>query len=558
VWSPDGNKIVFQSLRNGTYYQVYTMNADGTSQINLSNGAAADYQPSWSPDGAKIAFASERDHAGAPGIYVMNSNGSAQTRLTFSSEVVRDEQPAWSRDASKIAFVSTRDGNKEIYLMNANGSNPVRLTNTLENDDAPYWSADGTKIVFRSDRERDAFDPTAQLWTMNTDGSNQALIAGNSFGDYSPSWNTSGNQSPVASSGGPYSGVVAQNVPFSGTGSFDPDGSIGSYSWMFGDGGGGSGVSPTHAYASAGTYTVTLTVTDNLGAQTGATTATSITTAASEQYLANFNLSALARQPYTNESSYWNDILRAAYPNGQSSMLLAVRELGKTLFESSEYAARNRDNHWYVYDLYETYLMREPDAPGWAFWESECTVSGREQVRRAFDECGEFAGIVATLTPTGAPSSTVSSLASTRVDPFNQPGNGLTSRDAEWSVSLLSLPGRAGLDLGLSLSYSSMIWTHSGPYIYFDEDNGWPSPGFRLGFPTIQERVFDAQAGCNVYLLISGGSRVSLRQLGTSNVYEAADSSYLQLLDYGSSLLLRTTDGTQLNYQLFNNEWRCT
>ena len=97
----------------------------------------------------------------------------------------------------------------------------------------------------------------------------------------------------------------------------------------------------------------------------------------------------------------------------------------------------------------------------------------------------------------------VSSIASARVDPFNQPGNDPTSRDTEWSVLLLSLPGRAGLDLGLSLSYSSMVWTRSGPYIYFDEDNGWPSPGFRLGFPTIQEKVFDAQAGDNVYLMIS-------------------------------------------------------
>src|SRR5439155_8839538 len=235
------------------------------------------------------------------------------------------------------------------------------------------------------------------------------------------SWSTSttGNQSPVANSGGPYSGVIAQNLPFNGNGSFDPDGTISGYAWNFGDGGTGSGVSPTHTYASAGTYTVTLVVTDNLGAQTTATTTTSITTAGAEQYLANFDLSALARQPNSNESSYWNDILRAAFPNGQSSMLLAVRELGKTLFESSEYAARNRDNHLYVYDLYKTYLMREPDTSGWAFWENECTVSGREQVRRAFDECGEFAGIVATLTPSGAPSSNVSSLASARVDPFN-------------------------------------------------------------------------------------------------------------------------------------------
>jgi len=581
-WSPDGTKIIFQSLRNGAYYQVYSMNADGSSQLNVSNGVTADNQPSWSPNGSQIAFASERDHAGAPGVYVMNANGSNQTRLTFTSAPFRDEQPVWSRDGMKVAFVSTRDSvvetwqetdddggliqksaihtNKEIYLMNADGSNQVRLTNTLENDDSPCWSPDNTKIVFRSEREREAFDPTPQLWTMNTDGTNQAAIADNVFGDSSPGWtaNAAGNQSPIANSGGPYTGLIAQNVAFSGAGSFDPDGTIASYLWSFGDGGTGSGITPTHAYATAGTYNISLTVTDNLGAPTTANTTATITTAGSEPYLANFNQFALGRAPYQNESTYWNDILRAAYPNGQASMILAVRELGKTLFESSVYAARNRDNHWYVYDLYKTYLMREPDAPGWAYWESAVPGAGRENVRRAFDECGEFASIIATLRPTGSPSSTVSSLASARVDPFNQPGNGLAARDAEWSVSLLSLPGRAGLDLGLSLSYSSMVWTHSGPYIYFDEDNDWPSPGFRLGFPAVQERVFDAQAGRNVYLLIAGGSRVSLRQLGTSNVYEASDSSYLQLIDYGGSLLVRTTDGTQLTYQSFNNEWRCT
>lgn len=81
-----------------------------------------------------------------------------------------------------------------------------------------------------------------QLRMINADGTNQTLLAGNGFGDYSPSWNVNGNQPPVASSGGPYSGVVAQNVSFSGSGSFDPDGSVSSYSWSFGDGGTGSGV----------------------------------------------------------------------------------------------------------------------------------------------------------------------------------------------------------------------------------------------------------------------------------------------------------------------------
>ncbi|HWN11639.1 MAG TPA: DUF5050 domain-containing protein [Pyrinomonadaceae bacterium] len=218
VWSPDGSKIMFQSLRNGQYYQIYVMNADGTNQLNVSNGIAADYQPSWSPDGSKIAFASERDQAGRPNIYVMNANGSNQTRLTFTGEPFRDEQPAWSRDATTIAFVSTRDSvietwqetddeggilnrsrvltNKEVYKMNADGSNQIRLTNTLENDDSPYWSPDGTQIIFRSDRERECCDPADQVWLMNGDGINQINLSNNIFGDHGPSWSVNVSNAP--------------------------------------------------------------------------------------------------------------------------------------------------------------------------------------------------------------------------------------------------------------------------------------------------------------------------------------------------------------------------
>ncbi|HWN11913.1 MAG TPA: PKD domain-containing protein [Pyrinomonadaceae bacterium] len=579
-WSPDGAKIVFQSFRNGVHYQIYVMNANGSNQVNLSNSNAADYQPSWSPNGTKIAFASERDHVGRADVYVMNANGSNLLRLTVASAPFRNEQPAWSRDATRLAFVSNRDSvieswqetgdegeilfksslrsNKEVYAMSSDGSNQIRLTNTLENDDSPYWSPDGTQIIFRSDRECETYDPTQQLWTTNADGTGQSLLVADQSGNSSPSWNGGeANQSPIANAGGPYLGLVGQNTPFNSSASFDPDGTINSYSWAFGDGGTGSGASPTHSYPSAGTYSVSFTVTDNLGAHSTANTTVTITNAGAEQYLQNFNLSALARPFDPDESSYWNDILRAAFANGPDSTLLALREMGMTLFESSDYAARGRNNHWYVYDLYKAFLMREPDGPGWAFWESQCNNYGRDNVRRAFDESGEFAALVATLNPGGLPSAAVSSFASARVNPFNQPGGELKARDAEWSLPLLSLPGRSGLDLGLSLTYSSLIWTRSGPYIYFDEDNGWPSPGFRLGFPTIQEKFFDAQAGDNVYLLIAG-SRVSLRQVGTSNVYQAADSSYLQLIDNGGNLLLRSTDGTQLSYSKVNNEWHCT
>jgi YD repeat-containing protein len=585
-WSPDGTKIVFESLRNGTNYQIYTMNADGSNQVNLTYTSSNDTEPSWSPDGSKIAFASDRDHSGYADIYVMSANGSGQTRLTFVDAPYANEQPSWSRDGSKIAFASTRDSileqwqetddfeipeddgqifnrsllhvNKEVYVMNANGFGQTRLTNELANDEWPSWSPDGSKIVFTSDRERENADPTPQVWTMNADGTGLVNISSNGAGEYSASWTSgSSNQIPVANAGGMYSGIIAQNVPFHGNGSFDPDDSIVSFAWTFGDGGTGSGVGPTHAYTTTGTYNVTLTVTDNQGAQGYASTTVTISSSSSDQYAVNFLQQGLGRSPSQDESTYWTDIIRSAYAQGQSSMLLAMTEFGMTVFESAEYASHGRGDHEYVYDLYKTYLMREPDADGWDYWTTQASPlhMGRAQVRNAFESAGEYQNIVATLTASGSPSAAVSSLATAQVDRFNQSGNQVQARDCEWTLPLVSLPGRAGLDLGLSISYSSLVWTRSGPYIYFDQDNESLSPGFTIGFPTVQWKKFDAQTGRNVYVFTAAGRHVELRQVGTTSLYESADSSYLQLTE-GGSLSVRSTDGTEILFENKAAGWR--
>jgi hypothetical protein len=97
-----------------------------------------------------------------------------------------------------------------------------------------------------------------------------------------------------------------------------------------------------------------------------------------DQFIANFFNWVVLRVPNGNEPTYWNNQFRVAYSQGQTSLKLAAVELGKTLFESAEYAGRNRSAHDYVYDLYKTYLMRDPDTSGWDYWTTQVAPNGRK------------------------------------------------------------------------------------------------------------------------------------------------------------------------------------
>src|SRR5229473_3031682 len=97
-----------------------------------------DFQPAWSPDGKKIAFTSMGE------VYVMNADGSNPTRLT--NDPAGGSAPAWSPDGKKIAFTSMA----EVYVMNADGSSPTRLTYSRpdwDSADQAAWSPDGSKIA---------------------------------------------------------------------------------------------------------------------------------------------------------------------------------------------------------------------------------------------------------------------------------------------------------------------------------------------------------------------------------------------------------------------------
>jgi WD40 repeat protein len=195
-WSPDGSKIVFESSRNG-FEEIYVTNPDGSGVVQLTDDQGENGDVDWSPDGSKIVFETHRDGPNGEGeIYVMDADGTNLINLT-NTPTVRDADPAWSPDGTKIAYESNQGGSFDVWVMNADGSNKLRRTTASGNDGAPTWSPDGTKISFDSDRSTGA---NIDIWVMNVDGSNQVRLTTHGALDAWPEWTRQPPASLAASS----------------------------------------------------------------------------------------------------------------------------------------------------------------------------------------------------------------------------------------------------------------------------------------------------------------------------------------------------------------------
>jgi Tol biopolymer transport system component len=168
-WYPRG-MIAFERRAEGTeFHDIFLMADDGSGLENLTNYPADDGAPTWSPDGNQIAFASDRVDNGNHALFKIDLRTREVTQLT--SGTYDDRWPAWSPNGDQIAFMRTV-GQRDIYVMNADGTGQTQLTDWGGGDEFPAWSPDGEWIVFSSER----FYAKRDLWIMRPDGSDVQIV----------------------------------------------------------------------------------------------------------------------------------------------------------------------------------------------------------------------------------------------------------------------------------------------------------------------------------------------------------------------------------------------
>ena len=174
-----------------------TLSLTSTSAAQERDRLAESQFPHWSPDGERIAFFSSRD--GNYEIYVMDADGSNQERLTH--HIAPDLFPTWSPDGKKIAFASGRQGDFyhgptvfSIFVYDFETRATVAVTHASESpnqrpdpqgsDTYPFWAPDGSSIAYLSTTA----NGWREIFTVRPDGTDHQQLTDHGHDHWSPVW----------------------------------------------------------------------------------------------------------------------------------------------------------------------------------------------------------------------------------------------------------------------------------------------------------------------------------------------------------------------------------
>lgn len=222
-FSPDNKTIIFQGQEDSDeQLEVYTLNLDTKEKKRLTVTPGKEVCTFFYPDGTKMLFSSTMslhrpkddfryygtmwpcDHSFE--IYSANSDGAGIKRLTYNEYY--EAETSFSPDGKKILFTSDREGNLELYVMNIDGTEQTRLTNTPDlHEGGAFFSPDGTMIVYRAwsapataiQPTRETKAKTAHIYVMNANGTGSRQVTKEECFNWSPYFMPDGKRIVFAS-----------------------------------------------------------------------------------------------------------------------------------------------------------------------------------------------------------------------------------------------------------------------------------------------------------------------------------------------------------------------
>jgi TolB protein len=181
-WSPDGGHLAFVHAPFQESEDVYIAAVDGGDVVPLTTSPGHDLAPSWSPDGESIAYYYLPPEVGqTPELRVASADGSF-LQVVSSGDLATARAPEWDASGNRLFFAKRTDGAFDVYRVDADGTDEVRLTTRPGDELGPRLSPDGSTI---------AFSATDGIFVMDAEGGDPRMLRP---GGHRPSWSPDGTR----------------------------------------------------------------------------------------------------------------------------------------------------------------------------------------------------------------------------------------------------------------------------------------------------------------------------------------------------------------------------